>query len=163
MFVYAVSGLVLIFSYFFWKKGAQPPTILFFKENEHNRSIIARCPSLKNYHPCPILNGFLHTLLSSFKKPKEFHTSNLEEIGDFGITVDWIDKGAGIDNEKPLLFILPGLTGRVTDGYINTIVTEAHKQNFHNICIYNYRMLSPTANFLATTEFDNYGLNLEPK
>lgn len=36
---------------------------------------------------------------------------------------------------------MPGLTGTVDDGYINTIVSEAHKNGFHNICIYNYRVL----------------------
>jgi len=68
------------------------------------------------------LNGFLHTILASIRRPLENHTSNNEKVGDFGISVDWIDKGKGIDRHKPLLFIMPGLTGKVTDRYILMII-----------------------------------------
>lgn len=73
------------------------------------------------------MNGFWHTIISSYKHPKEKHSSNKETIENTGMSIDWIDRGHGLDKNKPLLFIMPGLTGTVEDGYINTIVSEAHK------------------------------------
>lgn len=37
----------------------------------------------------------------------------MEKIGETGISVDWIDKGESINSDEPLLFIIPGLTGKV--------------------------------------------------
>ena len=42
---------------------------------------------------------------------------------------------------------MPGLTGKVSDAYIDAIINEAHKQNIYNICVYNYRLFSDNFNF----------------
>ncbi|CAD8166934.1 unnamed protein product [Paramecium octaurelia] len=152
--------LILLYQVYQYKR---PSVKLIYKENEEIRQIIQKCPSLFTYNPTPYLNGFLHTVLSSFKHPTEKHSTNKEHIENTGMSIDWIDRGHGIDKNKPLLFIMPGLTGSVEDGYINTIVSEAHKQHFHNICVYNYRVLQKEGDFTFKPKFYNYGLNMNPQ
>jgi len=81
------------------------PSVQLFYNNEDLKKVIQSCPSLFNYKPTLYLNGLLHTLLgmfytiliASFKHPVEKHTSNREIVHEAGLSVDWIDKGNGID------------------------------------------------------------------
>ena len=160
--------MIIIFFTFFvvwlthkWWKFIRKPSVRLYC-NSNLKQVIDACSSLQKYNPTLYLNGLLHTVVATFKHPKEKHTTNTEFIGDVGLSVDWIDKGKGVDSKHPLLFIMPGLTGSADDGYINTIVTQAHLHDFHNICIYNYRMLAKHPDLTFKPEFYNYGLKMYP-
>ncbi|CAD8166031.1 unnamed protein product [Paramecium octaurelia] len=157
-----IITIAIIYISYRWMKFINHPSVQLFYNNDSLKKVVQSCPSLSNYKPTPYLNGLLHTILATFKHPAEKHTSNREVVHEAGLSVDWIDKGSGIDVQHPLLFIMPGLTGSVDDGYINTIVSQAHLHNFHNICIYNYRMLAKNADFWFKPECYNYGLKMQP-
>lgn len=119
MIIIIFTIIVGWFTYKWWKFIRRPSVKLYYTSDK----FVKACPSLLKYNPTPYFNGLLHTVVATFKHPKEKHTTNREKIGDVGLSVDWIDKGKGIDSKHPLLFIMPGLTGSADDGYINTLIT----------------------------------------
>ena len=107
------------FVYKWWQFLRKPSVQLYYNSTEY----VKACPSLFKYNPTPYLNGLLHTVIATFKHPKEKHSTIREKIGDVGLSVDWIEKEKPDNSKHPLLFIMPGLTGSADDGYINTIIT----------------------------------------
>lgn len=62
------------------------------------------------------MNGFLHTIISVFLPVDINIKTKLEKIGDTGISLDWAAQDL---SDKSLFIILPGLTGKAGDSYIN--------------------------------------------
>ena len=114
-------------------------TYLFFIKTEFNNELLENCPSIKNpnfkqYFLLPFTFGqFL--LLQFSNNPKPDNQSQIcfeeEKIDDEGTSIFW----AYYENYEnfhlnPVLFILPGITGKYDDSYVVNIVTEGLKNNF---------------------------------
>ncbi|CAD8170646.1 unnamed protein product [Paramecium pentaurelia] len=156
-----IGGISSYLSYLVWNNYNSNQVELYSLNTELQNEIIQNCPSLTSYRPPAFYCGFLHTLIPTISKPKEKHISFFEKIGDTGISVDFVDKGQSINSDQPLLLIIPGLTGKVQNGYVNSLITQAHQYGFNNICIYTYRMLSKEANFLFVPPFQDYGIDFQ--
>ena len=125
-------------------------TYLFFIKTEFNNELLENCPSIKypnfkQYFLLPFTFGqFL--LLQFSNNPKTENQSQIcfeEEKIDFeGTSIFW----ASYENLEnlhlnPVLFILPGITGKYDDSYVVNIVTEGLKNNF-DVVVFQMRTLS---------------------
>lgn len=122
--------------------------LLYNKTNTVISSILKKCPIITslNYQP-PFffaLNPFQLVLLaSSIVTPKQKVKVTRQNIGECGVTLDWVEyEGISNDRTKPILIILPGLTGGVKDAYVMNMVDQGIK-NGYNVAIYQMRVLSP--------------------
>ena len=125
-------------------------TYLFFIKTEFNNELLENCPSIKypnfkQYFLLPFTFGqFL--LLQFSNNPKTENQSQIcfeeEKIDDEGTSIFW----ASYENLEnlhlnPVLFILPGITGKYDDSYVVNIVTEGLKNNF-DVVVFQMRTLS---------------------
>ena len=125
-------------------------TYLFFIKTEFNNELLENCPSIKypnfkQYFLLPFTFGqFL--LLQFSNNPKTENQSQIcfeeEKIDDEGTSIFW----ASYENFEnlhlnPVLFILPGITGKYDDSYVVNIVTEGLKNNF-DVVVFQMRTLS---------------------
>ncbi len=63
-------------------------------------------------------------------------------VGVNGVSLDWI-KYSDIDSEsRPVLMIVPGLTGCIKDAYVLNLANEAILNGGFNTCIYQMRLLN---------------------
>ncbi|CAD8174793.1 unnamed protein product [Paramecium octaurelia] len=155
------GGIGSYLSYLVWNNYNSNQVELYSLNTELQNEVVQNCPSLTSYRPPAFFCGFLHTVIPTISRPKEKHISFLEKLGDTGISVDFVDKGQSINSNQPLLLIIPGLTGKVQNGYVNSLITQAHQYGFNNICIYTYRMLSKEANFQFVPPFQDYGIDFQ--
>lgn len=58
-------SVAFTFATFMWVNYYNNRVELYYDDNERNRQILKRCPSLRNYKPTPYFNGFLHTVFAS--------------------------------------------------------------------------------------------------
>src|SRR5690606_13821116 len=91
-------------------------------------------------------NAFLQTLFFEFvTQPEEklkFEPANINEFGSFVYRVSLPDQSAfNVEDKKPVLIVLPGLTGGESDKYVNNICYEALKCNYE-VIVYINRLVS---------------------
>jgi predicted alpha/beta-fold hydrolase len=74
-------------------------------------------------------------------KPEYKVTVTRDLVGEYGVALDWVNFEGNPIQHKPILLILPGLTGSVNDAYVMNI---CHKGliNGYNVVIYQMRLLN---------------------
>ena len=121
---------------------------LFYVKTKHNNELLKSCPHIRNPDfkayfllPFTFFQFIIIRYSNKNKKMKEI-TFKEEKIDDEGTTIIW----ASYNNDpnihsKPILLILPGITGKTSDFYVKNIVVEGLDNNF-DIVIYQMRTLS---------------------
>lgn len=125
-----------------------PNNKLYYQKNSIIAKILQKCPNITslNYKPpflFPINPLQLVLLNSSMVAVKKKVQVTRQLVGDGGVTLDWVEyQGEPQDNSKPILLILPGLTGSVNDAYVMNMCDRA-LNNGYNVAIYQMRVLNP--------------------
>ena len=129
-------------------------TKLYYIKNDFNEKLLENCPSIKNANfkqyfllPFTFCQFILLQISSHPNKEKENKIIFEEEkIDKEGTSIFW----ACFENSKnnfssnhmnPVLFILPGITGKYDDSYVLNIIFEGLKNNF-DVVIFQMRTLS---------------------
>ena len=117
-FIISSYLIFCLFKYFYQKCE------LSFIPTNFNKKLINSCPNLKyanfkQYFPLPfVLIQFIGTKLSKFQSQKKIILTE-EKINEFGSTLIWVNyEGRKNPHNKPILFIMPGITGKFSDAYV---------------------------------------------
>jgi predicted alpha/beta-fold hydrolase len=125
-------------------------TTLTYHKTPLTSSLLSNCPTIssRNYKP-PFIFPFnplqLLLLNSTLVKPKYKVTVTRDVINEYGIALDWVHYDSlptQSNTVKPVLLILPGLTGTVDDAYVMNICDKG-LLNGYNVAIYQMRLLNP--------------------
>ena len=125
-------------------------TYLFYIKSDFNEELLENCPSIKNpkfkqYFLLPFtFCQFILLQLTSCGKNKNKINFEEEKVDNEGTSIFW----ASFENfekenihSKQVLFILPGITGKSTDPYIQNIVFKGLENNF-DVVVFQMRTLS---------------------
>ena len=146
------THLILIyFLYCFYVKLTNK-TKLYYTKTDKNNKILSLCPDISkpNFKPHFLIPfAFQQNIICSSKYIISDKSSyNLEfredKINTYGLTLYWPyfkNSKEPENNNSPILMILPGMTGDITDPYILNISTESLKNGYH-VCVYQMRSLS---------------------
>jgi predicted alpha/beta-fold hydrolase len=142
-------------------------THLFYHRTEFNKKLINECPSIKNANfkqyfllPFTICQFFLfqkiNDKLNLSRKNQIFYEK--QKIDEQGTLLVW----ASFKNNKflnsidnPVLLILPGITGRYNETYVNNIIAEGLKNNY-NVAIFQMCTLSDEMKLDKNKHIDFY-------
>ena len=124
-------------------------TYLFYIKNEFTQDLLDKCPSIKNPNfkqyfllPFTFCQFILIQLSRNPTKSNQKIIFEEEKIDDEGTSIFW----SSFENSKnihsnPILFILPGITGKCDDPYVQNIVSEGLEHNF-DVVVFQMRTLS---------------------
>ena len=140
-FIISSYLIFCLFKYFYQKCE------LSFIPTNFNKKLINSCPNLKyanfkQYFPLPfVLIQFIGTKLSKFQSQKKIILTE-EKINEFGSTLIWVNyEGRKNPHNKPILFIMPGITGKFSDAYVFNLSYQG-LENDYDVVIYQMRTLS---------------------
>ena len=135
---------------------------LIFTKNKLNQELLNNCPSILNprYKPhffLPIC--IFQMLICEFWKPlgREKLVYEIQNVNKYGTKILWAkfsDMTRKFTNE-PILFLFPGMTGVVENGYIQNLVIEGLHQGY-NVVVYQMRILSEDFRLNETGTFKIY-------
>ena len=126
-------------------------TCLFYSKTDFNTKIIENCPSIKNadfrqyfFLPFTFAQFILLQISSkhnvSNNKKIYFET---EKVDDEGTALYWASNDTSQSNHNnPVLFIMPGITGKCNDPYVQNIINEGLKKDL-DVVVFQMRTLSP--------------------
>ena len=126
-------------------------TYLFCVKTPFNTGILDNCPSIKNpnfkqYFFCPFTFAQFILLNISSKQNVSNHKKlyfEIEKVDDEGTALFWAtNEQNNINHNLPVLFVMPGITGKVSDPYVKNIIGEGLLKNF-DVVIFQMRTLSP--------------------
>lgn len=126
-------------------------TYLFYVKTPFNTRIIEQCQSIKNpnfkqYFLFPFTFAQFVLLNISAKQNISNHKKlyfEIENVDDEGTTLIWAtNEPSQINHNNPVLFIMPGITGKCSDPYVKNIIGEGLLKEF-DVVIYQMRTLSP--------------------
>ena len=126
-------------------------TYLFYVKTPFNTRIIEQCQSIKNpnfkqYFLFPFTFAQFVLLNISAKQNISNHKKlyfEIENVDDEGTTLIWAtNEPSQINHNSPVLFIMPGITGKCSDPYVKNIIGEGLLKEF-DVVIYQMRTLSP--------------------
>lgn len=124
-------------------------TYLYYIKTKFNNELLENCPSIKNPSfkqyfllPFTFCQFILLNYAANQKKQNQKIIFEEEKIDNEGTSIFW----AFYENYKnihsnPILFILPGITGKYNDPYVENIVSEGLKNNF-DVVVFQMRTLS---------------------
>ena len=122
-------------------------THLFYTKTKKNNRIMSLSPDLAkpNFKP-HFLFPFVcqQMLLCNYIRPKNFEKLRFrkDSVNEFGVTLYWAfyeDKTENLDD--PILFILPGMTGHISDSYVQNLIVEGINNGYH-VVVYEMRILN---------------------
>ena len=121
-------------------------TTLTYKKTPLISSLLSKCPNITscNYKPpffFPLNPMQLLLLNTSMVKPEYKVTVTRDLVGEYGVALDWVNFEGNPIQQKPILLILPGLTGSVNDAYVMNICHQG-LINGYNVVIYQMRLLN---------------------
>lgn len=125
-------------------------TYLFYIKTEFNTKLLENCasirnPSFKQYFFVPFTFAqfvLLHICTLIKKNNQNQMVFEEENVDDEGTSIFWVYNGKSKNiHSNPVLFILPGITGRYNDPYVENICYEGLKNNF-DVVIFQMRTLS---------------------
>ena len=123
-------------------------TYLSYNKTEFNNDLMKNCPTLRNpnfkaYFLLPFT--FFQFIIIRYSSKNEIMKNiefKEEKIDDYGTTIIWGSyKNDTNIHSKPVLLILPGITGKLSDFYIKNIIVEGLNNNF-DIVVFQMRTLS---------------------
>ena len=138
-------------------------TYLYYTKTEKNEKLLQECPTLSNpsfkphlLFPFAIQQMILCTtpLLISNKPKLKFHE---EKVNQYGLTLYWAslsDSDEILDENTPVLFFMPGMTGDITDPYVINLCLEGIKQGYR-VCVYQMRILNENFSVNETKIFNH--------
>jgi predicted alpha/beta-fold hydrolase len=125
-------------------------TYLFYIKTQFNIDLVENCPSIKkpNFKQYFLLPFTFcqFVLLEISSNPKKNNDNEIifreEKIDNEGTSIFW----AAYENSQnihsnPVLFILPGITGKFDDSYVQNIISEGLNNNF-DVVVFQMRTLS---------------------
>ena len=125
-------------------------TYLFYIKTDFNEELLENCPSIKNpkfkqYFLLPFtFCQFILLQIATCGKNKKENKIHFEEekVDNEGASIFWayFEKSEDI-HSKQVLFILPGITGKYNDPYIQNIAFKGLENNF-DVVIFQMRTLS---------------------
>ena len=125
-------------------------TYLFYIKTDFNEALLEKCPSIKNpsfkqYFLLPFtFCQFILLQISSSPQNKTENKIQFEEekVDNEGASIFWASfKNSKDIHSKQVLFILPGITGKYNDPYIQNIAFKGLQNNF-DVVIFQMRTLS---------------------
>ena len=125
---------------------------LYYTKNEKNNKILSKCPSLQNPNFKPyfffpfafqqsIICASKWIIQNGYKSKLLFRE---EKLNNYGLRLYWpyfSNEKEKIDNNTPILLILPGMTGTINDPVIRNCSIEGLKRGYH-VCVYQMRIIS---------------------
>lgn len=123
---------------------------LFYIETEFNKKLLNHCPSVKfpsfkQYIYLPFT--FFQFVLLKFTLPKTSKKLKCTEeyVNNEGVKIIWIQyESTPTPNDThslPVLLVLPGITGKISDPYLRNLIFNALNFNYE-VVIYQMRTLS---------------------
>ena len=125
-------------------------TYLFYIKTQFNIDLLENCPSIKkpNFKQYFLLPFTFcqFVLLEISSNPKKNNDNEIifreEKIDNEGTSIFW----AAYENSQnihsnPVLFIMPGITGKFDDSYVQNIISEGLNNNF-DVVVFQMRTLS---------------------
>ena len=125
-------------------------TYLYCVKTPFNMRILENCPSIKNanfkqYFLFPFTFAQFVLLQISSKQNVSNHKTvfyEIENVDDEGTNIIWAtNDSSNINHNHPVLFIMPGITGKCNDPYVRNIIGEGLNKDF-DVVIYQMRTLS---------------------
>ena len=126
-------------------------TYLYCVKTPFNTGILENCPSIKTpnfkqYFLCPFTFAQFILLDISSKQNVSNHKQlffEIEKVDDEGTTLFWAsNESSQINHNNPVLFVMPGITGKINDPYVKNIIGEGLIKDF-DVVIFQMRTLSP--------------------
>lgn len=126
--------------------------VLHYTKTEKNKKIISSCKSLETprykphfFLPSPTLQLIL---FGHIQGPAEELEIERESTNEYGTYIEWVsvksnkkDESSNSNEDKPILLVLPGLTGGKTDYYVQNICYEGLQNNYIPV-VYQNRFLN---------------------
>ena len=126
-------------------------TYLFCVKTSFNSELLENCPSIKNANfkqyflfPFTFAQFFLLQISSkqSVSNRKKIYF-DLENVDNEGTTLYWATyEKSHINHNNPVLFVMPGITGKCDDPYVKNIIGESLLRDF-DVVVFQMRTLSP--------------------
>ena len=121
---------------------------LFYMKTEFNKELLKSCPNIRNptfkayfLLPFTFFQFIIIRYSNKNKKMKEIEFKE-EKVDDEGTTIIWASyKNDKNIHSKPVLFIFPGITGKLSDFYVRNAIVEGLNNNF-DIVVFQMRTLS---------------------
>ena len=135
---------------------------LIYTKNKQNEELLNNCPNLLNprYKPhffLPICA--FQMLVCEYWKPKEGKNLvyEIQNVNKYGTKILWAKFSYMTKKftNEPILFLFPGMTGVVQNGYIQNLIIEGLHQGY-NVVIYQMRILSEDFRLNETGTFKIY-------
>ena len=126
-------------------------TYLFCVKTPFNTEMLKHCPSIKNanfkqYFLFPFTFAQFVLLQISSKQNVSNHKNvyyEIEEVDNEGTALFWATYNPSYFNHNnPVLFVMPGITGKCEDPYVKNIIGEGLLRDF-DVVIFQMRTLSP--------------------
>ena len=127
-------------------------TYIFCEKTKFNTILLENCPSIKNanfkqYFLLPFTFAQFFLLQISSEQSVSKHKNvffEMENVDEEGTTLFWAtnEDSKKINHDNPVLFVMPGITGKCDDPYVKNIIGEALKKDF-DVVIFQMRTLSP--------------------
>ena len=125
-------------------------TYLFYIKTQFNIDLLENCPSIKkpNFKQYFLLPFTFcqFVLLEISSNPKKNNDNEIifreEKIDNEGTSIFWAEYESSQNiHSNPVLFILPGITGKFDDSYVQNIISEGLNNNF-DVVVFQMRTLS---------------------
>ena len=125
-------------------------TYLFYIKTQFNIELVENCPSIKkpNFKQYFLLPFTFcqFVLLEISSNPKKNNDNEIifreEKIDNEGTSIFWAEYESSQNiHSNPVLFIMPGITGKFDDSYVQNIISEGLNNNF-DVVVFQMRTLS---------------------
>ena len=137
-------------------------TKLSYVKTEFNNNLLNNCPSIKNpnYKPYYYLPfKFMQFILARYSIQTNFNEDIVlkeESVDGEGTNIIWASyKNTENNHSNPVLFILPGITGKTSDAYVKNIITTGLKNNY-DVIIFQMRTLSDKMKMPKNNKYVNF-------
>ena len=125
---------------------------LYYTKNKNTQKILSYCPNILNpifkphfFIPFAFQQSIICAskyVIQNIQKRKLLFRE--EKINNYGLKLYWpyfSEQKEINDNDTPILFILPGMTGTIHDPVVKNCSIEGLKKGYH-VCVYQMRIIS---------------------